>query len=156
MSNEMYTFGLNGVESKLVDLRRNFISSEEREQELTKLGLIAQKEIVKLTPVDTGHLRSSITVEVQNSQKRAFVGTNIEYAQAVEQGHEQKAMFLPEKYLDTVKGRQYLGSNEGGIMLKAKFIQGAHMFEKGMQIAAPKLDAEIKRWLSSLSARFNG
>jgi len=156
MSEPMYTFGLSEMEAKLVDLRRHVISGEEREQELTKLGLIAQKEIVKLTPVDTSRLRSSISIKVENTQKRVFVGTNVEYTQAVEQGYEQKAGFLPEKYLDTVKGRQYLGDNKGGIMLKAKFVQGAHMFNKGIQIAAPKLDAEIKRWLASLATRFNG
>jgi hypothetical protein len=152
MSNVVYTFGVSEMQAKLIDLRRNFISGEDREQELNKLGTIAQREIVKETPVDTGKLRSSITVEVDNANKRAKIGTNVEYARSVEEGHVQHARFLPASDMSA----KYGGPKTAGVMLSEKFVQGAHMFQKGMSAARPKLDAEINRWLSALAAKFNG
>lgn len=150
MSDTLYTFGTDEIEKKLMAIA----SAEEKKQELTKLGLKVQTEVIKNTPVDTGRLRSSINTEIKD-ENTAFVGTNVKYAQAVEQGHTQKAGFLPANHLDTVKGRQYLGDNKNGIMLKAKFVQGAHMFEKGVNAAGPKLNTEIKSWLQKLADRFN-
>lgn len=144
------TFRLDEMQKKLVDLA----SEGERREILSKLGFIAEAEVKKNTPVDKGRLRSSINTQVVSDNK-AIVGTNVDYAEAVENGHVQHKRFLPAQYLDSVKGSQYLGDNQKGIMLKEKFIQGAHMFSKGFQSARPKMRRALNKWLTDLSARFN-
>ena len=145
----MRSFGTDGIKNMLLQLK----SDAEKKQELQKLALIAQGDIVQDTPAGINRLRSSITTKVKD-KNTAVVGTNVEYAKAVEYGHEQSERFLPSKYLQSAKGKQYLGSNDKGVLLKAQFVQGAHMFEKGMQSAEPKMNAEITNWLTTLSDKF--
>lgn len=52
------------------------------EKALTEVGDTAVGYVAMLTPVDTGRLRASITKEVQGHS--VAVGTNVEYAAAVE------------------------------------------------------------------------
>ena len=52
------------------------------ERALTEVGDTAVGYVAMLTPVDTGRLRASITKEVQGNT--VIVGTNVEYAAAVE------------------------------------------------------------------------
>jgi len=57
---------------------------------LEKIGLVAEGYAKKLCPVDTGTLRKSITHTTDDDA--AYVGTNVEYAPAVELGtSRQKA-----------------------------------------------------------------
>ena len=57
---------------------------------LEKIGLVAEGYAKKLCPVDTGTLRKSITHTTDD--EAAYVGTNVEYAPAVELGtSRQKA-----------------------------------------------------------------
>lgn len=51
-------------------------------QALEAMGQQAEGYAKGLCPVDTGRLRSSITHEVQD--KICYIGTNVEYAEAVE------------------------------------------------------------------------
>ncbi len=53
---------------------------------LEKCGLVAEGYAKKLCPVDTGNLRNSITHQVDEAKKTAYVGTNSEYAAYVELG----------------------------------------------------------------------
>lgn len=52
------------------------------ERALTEVGDTAVGYVAMLTPVDTGRLRASITKEVQGHS--VVIGTNVEYAAAVE------------------------------------------------------------------------
>lgn len=47
---------------------------------LTICALIVLADAIRLCPVDTGRLRSSLTYEVHPAQLRARVGTNVLYA----------------------------------------------------------------------------
>lgn len=52
------------------------------EKALTAVGVEAVARVNPLVPVDTGRLRNSITSEVDGHT--VYVGTNVEYAEAVE------------------------------------------------------------------------
>lgn len=52
---------------------------------LLQTGLVIERDAKREAPVDTGRLRSSITTE-QEGWNRVVVGTNVEYAEAVEFG----------------------------------------------------------------------
>lgn len=126
---------------------------EEMDKEIMKLGYIAEREIKQEVPVDTGRLRASINTQ-RETETSVLVGTNVDYASSVNNGHMQQKRFLPAKYLNTPSGRKYLGEgNNKGIMLKARFIKGAHFMEKGMQRAEPKIEAEISRWLNDMGRK---
>lgn len=59
---------------------------------LEKIGLLAEGYAIKKCPVDTGHLRGSITYEVDFGGDAVYIGTNVEYAPYVELGtSRQKA-----------------------------------------------------------------
>lgn len=53
---------------------------------LEKCGLTAEGYAKKLSPVDTGNLRNSISHKVESDEPAAYIGTNIEYAPYVELG----------------------------------------------------------------------
>lgn len=125
----------------------------EKMNEVYKIGLMAEREIKKFVPVDTGRLRASITTKLLSGDA-VQVGTNVEYATYVNYGYTSKRRFLPAKYLDTPKGRKYLGkNNKSGIMLKAKTIKGKHFMEKGMQVATPNIHAELDNWVQTMLAK---
>lgn len=60
---------------------------------LEEIGLVAEGYAKKLCPVDTGRLRNSITHAIfDGSEPYVIIGTNVEYAPAVELGtSKQKA-----------------------------------------------------------------
>ena len=56
------------------------------------IGLTAENYAKKACPVDTGRLRNSITHVLAPDESAVYIGTNVEYAQAVELGtSRQKA-----------------------------------------------------------------
>jgi len=57
-----------------------------------QIALFIEAEAKMRAPVDTGHLRRSISHEVNNTedQSKIYVGTNVEYAPYVEFGVESK------------------------------------------------------------------
>lgn len=61
-------------------------SDEAIERALEAIGLQAEGYAKMLCPVDTGRLRNSITHTVDVAGKKAYVGTNVEYAAYVEMG----------------------------------------------------------------------
>lgn len=63
---------------------------------LEEIGLTAEGYAVGLCPVDTGRLRNSITHEIDEDGKAAYIGTNVEYAPYIELGT-----------------RRYVGANGG-------------------------------------------
>jgi len=57
-------------------------------REVARRALFVESAAKQLTPVDTGRLRGSITMELTRDSKGvvAYVGTNVEYAIYVEMG----------------------------------------------------------------------
>lgn len=62
---------------------------------LTASALLVEGQAKALAPVDTGNLRNSITHEL--GKKEARVGTNVEYAQAVEFGTSPHTISIKDK-----------------------------------------------------------
>lgn len=132
------------------DLKKEFL--------LRRLGRIYQREVKKLTPRDTSNLVNKINVG-EPEKDEIMVGTNVEYAIYVEEGHMQNARFVPGYWRGT-EGFQYIPYFEGsegvgGMMLEEKFIEGAHMFKKGWNKAKPRVRTEIKDFMNELYREFN-
>lgn len=58
---------------------------------LTECGMTAEGYAKKLCPVDTGNLRNSITYTVRDGEYATYIGTNVEYANYVENGTSKMA-----------------------------------------------------------------
>lgn len=159
---------------------------EEKEKELMKLGKMYQREVKTIMNDedirDTGRLINSITVN-QVDQNTVEVGTNVDYAIPVEEGHVQHRRFLPKSVLKNSAGKKwkqlainttfeskinnYTYMNETqqlpitdkrvkGFMLKEKFIPGKHMFKRGWIRFKPKAEQELKRWTDEMFKRISG
>lgn len=112
---------------------------------MQKLANICLAEISRFIPVDTSRLVSSFQVGVVTPNE-AEIGTNVEYALYVNDGHVQHKRFLPISYLSANGRKKYVhskgkkkGKSAGGIMLKEKYIPGVFFLEKGMQAADPRI-----------------
>ena len=100
---------------------------------MNKMANICLSEISPLIPVDTSRLVSSFQVGVVTPNE-AEVGTNVEYALYVNDGHVQHRRFLPISYLSAGgRGKYIQPGNTKGIMLKEKYIPGKHFLENGMR-----------------------
>lgn len=56
------------------------------ERALEAIGIEAESDAAAICPVDTGRLRNSITHAIDDGEKVAIVGTNVEYALYVHEG----------------------------------------------------------------------
>lgn len=63
---------------------------------LEAIGLKVEGYAKLICPVDTGRLRNSITHVVKTNEKTVYIGTNVEYAAAVECGTSRQR---PQPYL---------------------------------------------------------
>ena len=106
---------------------------------MNKMANICLSEISPLIPVDTSRLVSSFQVGAVTPNE-AEIGTNVEYALYVNDGHIQHRRFLPISYLSAGgRGKYIQPGNTKGIMLKEKYISGKHFLENGMRQAEPRL-----------------
>ena len=106
---------------------------------MNKMANICLSEISPLIPVDTSRLVSSFQVGVVTPNE-AEIGTNVEYALYVNDGHVQHRRFLPISYLSAGgRGKYIQPGNTKGIMLKEKYIPGKHFLENGMRQQSPGL-----------------
>ncbi len=114
------------------------------------MGTICQAEIKaeidRGEHVDTSRLIDSISVFVGGiPHDYVEVGTNVEYALYVNDGHVQHRRFLPISYLSAGGRTKYVhtsgkkGKKSGGIMLKERYIPGVFFLENGMQAATPRM-----------------
>ena len=125
---------------------------------LQRMGTIYHSEIIPNVPVDTSRLVDSIFVFGEGiSQDFVEVGTNVEYALYVNDGNVQHRRFLPADKL-TVGGKtKYLkNSNQKGIMLSEKYVQGAFFMEKGMQSAKPRLERLVESFMRQIAREVEG
>lgn len=130
---------------------------EKKAELLMRMGNIYQAEIIPNVPVDTSRLVDSIFVFGEGiSQDYVEVGTNVEYALYVNDGHIQHKRFLPADKL-TVGGKtKYLKDNSKGIMLRERYVQGAFFMEKGMTSAKPRLERLIESFMRNIAREVEG
>lgn len=132
--------GLESMQKVLAGVANRF--PEEKQKELLKLGLMMESEIKPLIPVDTGRARSSIHSELKGSDS-VETGGDVEYLQALNDGHMQQQRFLPSQYLKN-------SPNDKGVMLTEKFIPGVHFMEDGFQAFQGKTQPELERWIQEM------
>jgi len=125
---------------------------EKKEQLLMRLGTIYQLEVKKkittLGAVDTGRLRSSIVIEFEGDS-RVVVGTNVEYARFVNDGHVQHRRFVPGRWRGN-NTFEYIPNYNEGMMLTERFVYGKKFMEKAMIVARPNMKREINQFMNDL------
>lgn len=147
-------YGFDEWERIMMQVAENF--PKKKAYLLMRLGRIYQAEVKKHTPVDTGRLRASIYVSEVMNFNSIFVGTNVEYAQYVEEGHNQYRRFVPGYWRES-GGFQYVPYFEnGGMMLSDRWVQGSYMFRKGLLGAKPKFAEEIQDFMRLIGEELNG
>lgn len=125
---------------------------------LERMGNIYHAEIIPNVPVDTSRLVDSLFVFGEGiPQDYVEVGTNVEYALYVNDGHVQHRRFLPADKL-TVGGRtKYLkNSNQKGIMRSERYVNGAFFMEKGMQSAKPRFERLVESFMRQIAREVEG
>ncbi len=125
---------------------------------LQRMANIYHGEVIPHVPVDTSRLVDSITIFGEGiPHDFVEVGTNVEYALYVNDGHVQHKRFLPIKYF-SANGKKQLVSKYGakrkgkkggigGVMLSERYIQGKFFLEKGAQSAKPRIERACDSWL---------
>ena len=132
--------------------------ADKKAELLKKMGNIYHSEIIPNVPVDTSRLVDNIFVFGEGiSQDYVEVGTNVEYALYVNDGHIQHRRFLPVNKLSVGGKAKYLkNGNTKGIMLKEKYIEGVFFMEKGMQSAKPRLERLVHSFMVQIAREVEG
>lgn len=126
------------------------------EQFLIKMAYLTNDRIKLLTPTDTGKLRDRWTV--QDARRRGndiivYIVNPQEYASFVEDGHRQKARWLPGEFRN---GKfKYIKGHNKGIKLKTKFIPGVHMVRLSLEQLERDIPAHWKKFLDKFIANFD-
>lgn len=120
---------------------------------------VVEDEIIRKEVVDTRLLLNSFhkgdgnnvwEIESEGLQISLEIGTNIEYAKNVNDGHSQKKRFVPGKW----EGDKftYIPNANTGMMLTEKFIEGKHYFESACVIFETifnkSLERKLERWIA--------
>ena len=145
VDDEFKVEGLEDMQKALASITNKY--PEEKGKELLKLGLMLEAELKPLVNVDTGRLRSSFNTQIIDDDS-AECGTDVEYAQKVNDGHVQNRRFLPAQYLK--------GCTGNGVMLSEKFIPGEHFMENGFQMFGPKAEKELESWMQQMLDKIGG
>lgn len=179
------TKGLDDFQKRVLEFVNNNWP-EEKQKELMKLGKMYQREVKDIMNdeniIDTSRLINSVAVN-QQDKNTVLVGTNVDYAVDVEEGHVQHKRFLRKEVLEEGTGKKWqrlninttfeskINSNTymnetqklpitdkrvKGFMLKEKFIPGKHMFKRGWIRFKPKAEQELKRWTDEMFKRICG
>lgn len=98
---------------------------------LEDVGMTAEGYVRDKTPVDTSNLQNSITHIVDDNA--VTIGTNVDYAQAVEFGHKQEV----GRYVPAI-----------GKRLKRPFVQGKHFMRDGITTHLGDYKRIIKDYLT--------
>jgi len=121
---------------------------------LTEMGMRALAQTKKLTPVDTGNLRNrwELSQVYRKGDSLYIVLFNpVEYASFVEDGHMQRARFVPGSFLGNKF--EYIEGYPFGMVLSNKWIPGHHM----VRISISKIEREIpKRYEKALQQFMKG
>lgn len=119
---------------------------------------IYHSEVIPHVPVDTSRLVDNITIFGEGiPHDFVEVGTNVEYALYVNDGHVQHKRFLPADKLSVGGKAKYLKNrNQKGIMLKESYVNGSFFMEKGMQDAKPRLNRLVESFLQQIGREIEG
>lgn len=131
---------LNSLEGKHIE--------EFQSRVLRSMGFAVLEQVDNYTPRKSGRLQNSIQFGdrenvfkvVVGRASFVVVGTTVEYAEAVETGYEiDKPRYIPGFWsggsFHYVPGEVAKAQGIGGMVVKAQIIEGAHMFEKGLDSA---------------------
>jgi len=122
---------------------------------LERMARIYHSEIIPLVPVDTSRLVDSIEIGGVEADS-IMVGTNVEYALYVNDGHVQHKRFLPANRL-TVGGKtKYLKAGAKGIMLSERYVAGVHFMENGLNNAKPRLERLVNSFMEQIKREVEG
>ena len=124
---------------------------------LQRMGNLYHSEVIPHVPVDTSRLVDSIFVFGEGiPQDYIEVGTNVEYALYVNDGHVQHKRFLPAEKLSVGGKAKYLKNGAKGIMLKERYVKGKFFMEKGMNSAKPRLKRLVDSFLEQCAREIEG
>lgn len=125
---------------------------------LRRMGNIYLNSVLPFVPVDTSRLVDNIFLFDEGiSDDYVEVGTNVKYALFVDEGHVQHKRFLPADRLSVGGKSKYLKSkDQKGIMLKERYVQGAHFMDKGMTAAKPSLTRLVNSFMEECAREVEG
>ena len=132
--------------------------AEKKAKLLERMGNIYHAEIIPHVPVDTSRLVDNIFVYGEGIPlDYVEVGTNVEYALYVNDGHVQHRRFLPADKLSVGGKAKYLkDNNQKGIMLSERYVQGAFFMEKGFNSAKPRLERLVNSFMVQIAREVEG
>lgn len=125
---------------------------------LRRMGNIYLNSVLPFVPVDTSRLVDNIFLFDEGiSEDYVEVGTDVKYALFVDEGHVQHKRFLPADRLSVGGKSKYLKSkDQKGIMLKERYVQGAHFMDKGMTAAKPSLTRLVNSFMEECAREVEG
>ena len=124
---------------------------------LERMANIYHGEVIPHVPVDTSRLVDNIFIFGYGiPQDYIEVGTNVEYALYVNDGHVQHRRFLPAERLSAGGRAKYLKSGGKGIMLSERYVAGNFFMEKGMNDAKPRLNRLVDSFLREIAREIEG
>ena len=124
---------------------------------LQRMANIYHAEVIPKVPVDTSRLVDSITVYGDGiPQDYIEVGTNVEYALYVNDGHVQHKRFLPADRLSVNGKAKYIKGSAKGIMLSERYISGAFFMEKGLSDAKPRIERLVNSFMEQCRREVEG
>lgn len=130
--------GLEEWQQGLIDMNGEAMERT-KDRILRTTALRLQEHLDDLTPARTGRLKGSMSQGhadnvfqiVVGKRSYVFVGTNVEYAQYVNDGFKQEAgRFVPGEWKSGTF--HYIPGHDGGMVLTGKIVEGAKMFENAM------------------------
>ena len=124
---------------------------------LERMGNIYHEEVIPHIPVDTSRLVDNFFVFGEGiPQDYIEVGTNVEYALYVNDGHVQHKRFLPAERLSVGGKAKYLKDGAKGIMLSERYVSGKFFMEKGFTSAKPRIERLIESFMVQISREVEG
>jgi hypothetical protein len=125
---------------------------------LNRMAGIYLSEVMPLVPADTSRLVGSISVFGEGiPQDYIEVGTNVEYALYVNDGHVQHKRFLPAERLSVGGRAKYLkNKDQKGIMLSERYVQGKYFFEKGRNASKPRWERLVNSFMKECKREIEG
>lgn len=125
---------------------------------LKRMGNIYLSNVLPYVPVDTSRLVDSIFLFDEGiSEDYVEVGTDVKYALFVDEGHVQHKRFLPADRLSAGGRSKYLKSKgQKGIMLKERYVEGAHFMDKGFTAAKPRLVRLVNSFMEECAREVEG
>ncbi|WP_018923861.1 HK97 gp10 family phage protein [Salsuginibacillus kocurii] len=123
----MDTKGFDDLQKQLMDVAQNE-APQMIDDQVERMLTMVLADVKLLTPVDSGNLKRRWMIsDIANGQGN--VGTNVEYAEAVEKGFTHKP--------------------------SGEFVQGAHMLEQSLEQADDRADNELSDFFDRLKSELD-